>query len=123
MQTQGLETHFGIAPHDPLQSRNVSVTIESMTVGFHPAVPDHYRGSSTYATCGRCIDRTATARPDRGDFQTDTGLELRVGFSETNLIHSELSRTGDAPLLARAADLRQVLIEQGWIELIAPATQ
>jgi arginine/lysine/ornithine decarboxylase len=28
-------------------------------------------------------------------FQTDTGLELRIGFSLTNLIHSELSRTGD----------------------------
>jgi hypothetical protein len=46
-------------------------------------------------------------------FQTDIGLELRIGFSLTNLIHSELSRKGDAPLLARAADLRQVLIEQG----------
>ena len=55
-------------------------------------------------------------------FQTDTGLELRIGFSLTNLIHSELSRKGDASLLARAADLRQVLIEQGWIELIAPST-
>ena len=55
-------------------------------------------------------------------FQTDTGLELRVGFSEINLIHSELSRSGDAPLLARAADLRQVLIAQGWIELTAPTT-
>ena len=41
-------------------------------------------------------------------YQTDTGRELRIGFSLTNLIHSELSRTGDAPLLARAADLRQV---------------
>jgi len=50
-------------------------------------------------------------------YQTDTGRELRIGFSLTNLIHSELSRTGDAPLLARAADLRQVFIEQGWIEL------
>ena len=41
------------------------------------------------------------------NFQTDTGLELRVGFSETNLIHSELSRKGDAPLLARAEDSRR----------------
>ena len=55
-------------------------------------------------------------------FQTDTGLELCIGFSLTNLIHSELSRKGDAPLLARAADLRQVLIEQGWVELSANNT-
>jgi hypothetical protein len=32
-----------------------------------------------------------------------------------------LSRTGDAPLLARAAALHQVLIEQGWIDLTATA--
>ena len=55
-------------------------------------------------------------------FQTDTGLELRVGFSESNLIHSKLSRTVDARLFARAGDLRQVLLEQGWIELAVPAT-
>jgi hypothetical protein len=54
-------------------------------------------------------------------FQSDTGRELHVGFTETNLIHSELSRTGDAPLLARAAALHQVLIEQGWIDLTATA--
>jgi hypothetical protein len=56
-------------------------------------------------------------------FRTDTGYELRIGFSETNLIHSELSRTGHAPLILRADDLRQVLLEQGWIELIAPPTK
>ena len=56
-------------------------------------------------------------------FQTDTGLELRVGFSLTNLIHSELSRKGDAPLLARAEDLRISLLESGWVELIAHRTK
>jgi hypothetical protein len=55
-------------------------------------------------------------------YQTDTGLELRVGFSETNLIHSQLSRTGDDPLLERAEDLRLVLLGQGWIELRATST-
>ena len=55
-------------------------------------------------------------------YETDIGMELRIGFSLTNLIHSELSRKGDAPLLARAADLHQVLIEQGWIELRASST-
>ena len=45
------------------------------------------------------------------------GYELRIGFNDTNLIHSELSRSGHAPLLLRADDLRQVLLEQGWIEL------
>ena len=54
--------------------------------------------------------------------ETDTGLELRIGFSETNLIHSELSRKGDAPLLARAADLRVSLLESRWIELRASDT-
>ena len=55
-------------------------------------------------------------------YQTDTGLELRVGFSETNLIHSELSRKGDGPLESRAEDLRVSLLESGWIELRAPST-
>ena len=35
-------------------------------------------------------------------YETDTGRELRVGFSLTNLIHSELSRTDEDALLARA---------------------
>ena len=55
-------------------------------------------------------------------FQTDTGLELRIGFSLTNLIHSQLSRTGDDPLSERAEDLRLVLLGQGWIELRANDT-
>ena len=54
-------------------------------------------------------------------YETDIGMELRIGFSLTNLIHSELSRKGDAPLLARAEDLRLVLLGQGWNELRAPA--
>ncbi|HZO53104.1 MAG TPA: hypothetical protein VFB63_10315 [Bryobacteraceae bacterium] len=40
----------------------------------------------------------------------------------TNLIHSQLSRTGDGPLLERADDLRLVLLGQGWIELRANNT-
>jgi hypothetical protein len=56
-------------------------------------------------------------------FRIDTGYELRIGFNETNLVHSELSRTGHAPLIVRADDLRQVLLERGWIELIAPPTK
>lgn len=47
-------------------------------------------------------------------YDTDTGRELRVGFSAENLIHSELSRTGDDLLIARSNDLRAVLLEQGW---------
>jgi hypothetical protein len=54
----------------------------------------------------------AAGGTDRRDL-SDTGLELRVGFSETNLIHSQLSRTGDDPLLERAEDLRLVLLGQG----------
>jgi hypothetical protein len=55
-------------------------------------------------------------------FRTDVGFELRVGFSETNLIHSELSRTGYAPLIIRADDLRASLLESGWVELRATGT-
>ena len=47
-------------------------------------------------------------------YETDTALELRIGFSLTNLIHSQLSRTGDDPLLERAEDLRLVLLGKGW---------
>ena len=55
-------------------------------------------------------------------YQTDVGLALRAGFSETNLVHSELSRTGDDPLLEKAEDLRLVLMGAGWIELRASST-
>lgn len=65
---------------------------------------------------------TAQAILTAAIYRTDTGLELRIGFSLTNLIHSELSRKGDAPLLARAEDLGLVLLGQGWIELRAPST-
>jgi hypothetical protein len=44
-----------------------------------------------------------------------------VGFSDSNVIHSELSRKGDEPLEARAEDLRVSLLGQGWIELRAPS--
>jgi hypothetical protein len=43
--------------------------------------------------------------------ETDAGRELRLGFSLTNLIHSELSRKGDRPPEARAEDLRVSLLE------------
>lgn len=56
-------------------------------------------------------------------FRTNTGYELRIGFSEVDLIHSELSRSGHAPLLIRADNLRQVLLGQSWIELVAPPTK
>jgi hypothetical protein len=97
-----------------------SVTMIVVSVGFKPPEPerqprlDHVR------------DLWQMHRPQRPQailtaaiFRTDTGFELRIGFSETNLIHSELSRSGHASLLIRADDLRQVLLEQGWIELIA----
>jgi hypothetical protein len=42
-------------------------------------------------------------------YQTDAAAKLRVGFSLTNLIHSELSRKGAASLLVRE-DLRLVLL-------------
>jgi hypothetical protein len=106
----------------PLESSTISATIVVLMIRFTPPTPrpprlEHVR------------DLWQMHRPHRPQailtaaiFQTDTGLELRIGFSLTNLIHSQLSRTGDDALLERAEDLRQVLIEQGWIELMAPAT-
>jgi hypothetical protein len=94
-----LPTHS--APRDPSDPAAVSATIIRCVGRLQTARASH--GSSTCATFGRCI-------------APDTGFELRIGFSETNLIHSELSRSGHAPLLIRADDLRQVLLEQGWIE-------
>jgi hypothetical protein len=59
---------------------------------------------------------------DCRDDQADTGRELRVGFSETNLVHFELSCTGDDPLIEKAEDLRLVLMGAGWIKLRASST-
>ena len=47
-------------------------------------------------------------------YRTEAGLELRLAFSPTDLVHSELSRTGDGPLLTKARELRAILLEQGW---------
>jgi hypothetical protein len=47
---------------------------------------------------------------------TETGRHLRVSYREPNhLLDSLLSRTGDAPLLARAEALRVTLDEKGWV--------
>lgn len=74
-------------------------------------------------TCGSCIARSDHRRYlTAAIFQTDTGRELRVGFSESNLIQSQLSRTGDDALLERAEDLRLTLPGQGWLELRAANT-
>ena len=85
-----------------------------MSVGFRPPEPPHQPRLEHVRELWR-LHRPQ--KPERiltaGIFQTETGLELRIGFDETNLIHSELSRKGDAPLLARANDLHQVLLEQG----------
>lgn len=60
-------------------------------------------------------DKTVTA----AIYLTDVGRELRVhyGADVDNLLDSLLSRTGDAPLEVRAADLRSVLTAQGWTEV------
>ena len=45
-----------------------------------------------------------------------TGRELRVTYGdETNPLDTLLSRTGDAPLEARASELREVLESKGWM--------
>jgi hypothetical protein len=55
-------------------------------------------------------------------FRPTPAASCASGFSLTNLIHSELSRTGDGPLETRAEDLRISLLESGWIELRATST-
>lgn len=57
-------------------------------------------------------DRSITA----GIYRNEYGRELRIHWGERpdNLLDSRLSRTDDAPLEARANELRAVLLEQGW---------
>jgi hypothetical protein len=96
----------------------------SVTVGFKPTEPpspprlEHVR------------DLWQLRRPHRPQhvltasiYETDPSRELHAGFSLTNLIYSELSRTGDGPLEARAEDLRVSLLESGWIVLRATDTR
>ena len=108
-------------PDDPSRIIDVSATIVVVTVRFTPAEPplpprlEHVR------------DLWQMLRPHRPQhvltasiYETDTGRELRVGFSLTNLIHSELSRKGDGPLEARAEDVRVSLLESGSMNLEPP---
>jgi hypothetical protein len=107
----------------PLESSTLSAIIRSVTVRFTPLTPprqprlEHVRDLWQMHRLQK-----PQAILTAAIYETDTGRELRVGFSLTNLIHSELSRKGDGPLEARAADLRISLLESGWIEPIAPPT-
>ena len=48
-------------------------------------------------------------------YDVATGRELRVTYGdETNPLDTLLSRIGDAPLEARASELREVLESKGW---------
>ena len=82
--------------------------------------------SAPARTCPRSLADASTAEAagdiDRRDFSDEHRPGAAYRFSETNLIHSQLSRTGDDPLLERAEDLRLVLLGQGWIELRATST-
>jgi hypothetical protein len=50
-------------------------------------------------------------------FDVETGRERRIRYGdEQNLLDSLLSRSGDGPLEERAAELRAVLLEKGWVE-------
>jgi len=49
-------------------------------------------------------------------YQVDTGLELRI-VSGGDIVETQLSRTGEQPLLERAARLKQELVAGGWTEL------
>jgi hypothetical protein len=57
-------------------------------------------------------NKTVTA----GIYENVYGHELRVyyGSNENNIVMTELSRTGDAPLESRASELRITLEEVGW---------
>ena len=48
-------------------------------------------------------------------FKNDFGLELRVELG-SELMHSQLSRHGEQPLILRAERVKADLIEQGWFE-------
>src|SRR6185436_4217345 len=48
-----------------------------------------------------------------GIFNVATGRELRIALGE-ELLESRLSRGGDGPLEARAAEIRTLLSTRGW---------
>jgi len=65
----------------------------------------------TLWTATRAPNKTITA----GIYVVETGRELRVSYGDpAHLIDSLLSRRDDAPLEARARELRAVLEQQGW---------
>jgi hypothetical protein len=108
----------------PLRVVRLSRYHSPVAVGFKPPPPERQ------SRLEHVRDLWQMHRPQRPHailtaaiYEIDTGLELRVGSSLTNLIHSELSRKGDGPLEARAEDLRVSLLESGWIELVAPSTK
>jgi hypothetical protein len=51
----------------------------------------------------------------RGDLSNDFGLELRIELAG-ELMHSQLSRHGEHPLMLRAERVKADLLEQGWFE-------
>ena len=57
------------------------------------------------------IQSSVTAAIWRNDF----GLELRVDLGG-ELMHTQLSRHGEQPLILRAERVKADLIEQGWFE-------
>lgn len=57
------------------------------------------------------IQSTVTASIYRNVF----GLELRIDLAG-ELMHSQLSRHGEQPLILRADRVKAELIEQGWFE-------
>ena len=48
-------------------------------------------------------------------YRNDFGLELRVELGG-ELMHTQLSRHGEQPLILRAERVKADLIEQGWFE-------
>jgi hypothetical protein len=100
----GLEPSTDSAPRNPSnRASTLSATINGVTVRFTPLTPPRH------PRLKHVRDLWQMHRPQKPQailtaaiFQTDTGRELRVGFSLTNLIHSALSRKVGGPLEARA---------------------
>jgi len=49
-------------------------------------------------------------------YQVATGVELRI-LHHGEIQETQLSRTGEQPLIERAERLKALLLEQGWTEV------
>jgi hypothetical protein len=76
-----------------------------------PAAPPRLRHQRTLWAMRKVTGKLVTA----AIYRAETGRELRVSYGmDDDVLETLVSSHGDAPLLARAAELRQKLDKLGW---------